>query len=249
MISVSLSVTNVFPYENLNPYGGTILTISGIALPQSLSEGSVSEVTFSDGSTCEIVALAGTSIRCITSGFLTGTTSATATVVVNGVSVTYSTPLTVRTSASKISSITPNSVSPVLKTQVRIIVTDYSDPLVKEDLEVSLVSQGMTPKIVRMMNVLEVGVDGSNQFINVLFGGSESGVYDVKVRSRSYGRFDSTGISLTLIGKITDFNPKTGSVHGGTLITIDGFHFSKDPQDNPVKIGYTDCLVEETSAT
>jgi len=52
-----------------------------------------------------------------------------------------------------------------------------------------------------------------------------------------------------LIGKITDFNPKSGSVHGGTLITIDGINFSDDYQDNPVKIGFTDCLVEFSSPT
>jgi hypothetical protein len=50
-------------------------------------------------------------------------------------------------------------VSPVLKTRVRILVSDYSDPLVKDDLEVSFVSQGVTPPIERMMNILEVGVD------------------------------------------------------------------------------------------
>lgn len=82
-----------------------------------------------------------------------------------------------------------------------------------------------------------------------MFGGSESGVYDLKVRSRSYGKFDSTGITLTLVGKITDFNPKEGSIHGGSLITIDGYHFSTDYQNNPVRIGRTDCLVEVSTPT
>jgi hypothetical protein len=48
---------------------------------------------------------------------------------------------------------------------------------------------------------------------------------------------------------VTDYNPKSGSVHGGTLITVDGYHFSDDYQDNPIRIGYTDCLVEATSPT
>jgi hypothetical protein len=38
-------------------------------------------------------------------------------------------------------------------------------------------------------------------------------------------------------------------VHGGTLITIDGNNFSDDYQDNPVRIGNTDCLVEYSSST
>jgi len=153
------------------------------------------------------------------------------------------------TDPTSVSSITPNSVSPVLKTPVKIIVTDYSFTLLKEDLEVTIVSRGVTPQVVRPLNILEVGTEGDDQYIKAMFGGSESGVYDLKVRSRSYGKFDTTGITLTLVGKITDFNPKEGSIHGGTLVTIDGYHFSTDYQNNPVRIGYTDCLVEVSTPT
>jgi IPT/TIG domain len=83
----------------------------------------------------------------------------------------------------------------------------------------------------------------------VKFGGSESGVYDLKVRSRSYGSFNATGITLTTVGNVTDFNPKQGSVHGGTLITVNGYYFSDDYTDNPIRIGYTDCMVEYSSPT
>ena len=48
---------------------------------------------------------------------------------------------------------------------------------------------------------------------------------------------------------MTDFNPKQGSIHGGTLVTITGSHFSTVKTDNPVRIGYTDCLVESTTPT
>ena len=41
-----------------------------------------------------------------------------------------------------------------------------------------------------------------------------------------------------------------GSVHGGTLITINGYNFSNAAfTDNPVQVGYTDCLVQSTSNT
>ena len=204
---------------------------------------------FSDGSDCDIVALSGTKLLCLTHGFLAGTSSASVTVTINGASLTYATLLTIMTDPTSVASITPNSVSPVLKTPVKIIITDYSFTLVKEDLEVTIVSRGVTPQIVRPLNILEVGTEGDDQFIKAMFGGSESGVYDLKVRSRSYGKFDSTGITLTLVGKITDFNPKEGSIHGGSLITIDGYHFSTDYQNNPVRIGYTDCLVEVSTPT
>jgi hypothetical protein len=147
----------------------------------------------------------------------------------------------------KVVSITPSSVSPVLKTLLTIKITGYPNTLEKNDLEVFIVSK--TRNITTPINIVEVGVDGSDQYLKVKFGGSESSVYDLRVRSRSYGNFDTTGVTLTTIGFVTDFNPKSGSVHGGTLITVDGYHFSTDYQDNPIRIGYTDCLVEKSTPT
>jgi hypothetical protein len=138
-------------------------------------------------------------------------------------------------------------VSPVLKTLLTIKLTGFPLNLQINDLEVSVI--GRNKNIVTKINVVEVGPDGDDQYIKVKFGGSESDIYDLKVKSRSYGFFDTTGITLTTIGKVTDYNPKSGSVHGGTLITVDGYHFSSDYQDNPIRIGYTDCLVEYSSPT
>lgn len=45
------------------------------------------------------------------------------------------------------------------------------------------------------------------------------------------------------MGKVTGFTPATVSVHGGSLVTIDGLNFSDDPLDNPVKVGDHYCLV------
>jgi len=103
--------------------------------------------------------------------------------------------------------------------------------------------------IIRYTNVVEVGNESGNQYIKVKFGGSESGLYDVFVRAKSYGSFETTGITLKLNGIVTSFSPNQGSVHGGTLITVTGYNFSTDIQDNPIRIGYTDCMVESSSNT
>lgn len=168
------------------------------------------------------------------------------TINVNGVT-DASLSVTVRTDPTKVTSISPNSVSPVLKTLLTIKVTGYPNNLDKNDIEVFAV--GRTKHFVTPINVVEVGVDGTDQYLKVKFGGSESDVYDLRVKSRAYGNFDTSGVTLTTIGKVTDYNPKSGSVHGGTLITVDGYHFSDDYQDNPIRIGYTDCLVEKSSPT
>lgn len=155
----------------------------------------------------------------------------------------------VTTAPTKVTLLTPNSVSPVLKTLLTINITGFPNTINKDDLEVSVVSTNLNPQIVRQINVVEAGVYGTGHYIKAKFGGSDSGIYQLKVRSRNYGNLDTTGITLKTIGKVTDFNPKSGSVHGGTLITVDGYHFSDDYQDNPIRIGYTDCMVEYSSPT
>jgi hypothetical protein len=147
-------------------------------------------------------------------------------VTVNGL-VDSSLSVAIRNDASKVVSVTPSIVSPVLKTLITLKVTDYTGTLQKDDIVVTAVSQ-KDKSIIRYINVVEVGADGSDQYIKAKFGGSESGIYDIFVTLRSYGKLNTEGITLELVGKITDFNPKSGSVHGGTLITINGYQFSDD---------------------
>lgn len=94
-----------------------------------------------------------------------------------------------------------------------------------------------------------MSVDDAAKTIKIKFPGAESGNYYVQVNSANIGRIDKTPLSLEVIGKMTEFSPKTGSFLGGTLMTIDGLNFSDDPYDNPVKVGDHYCLVETTSPT
>jgi hypothetical protein len=48
---------------------------------------------------------------------------------------------------------------------------------------------------------------------------------------------------------VTSFSPSSGSIYGGTLITINGIDFSYTPTDNPVLVGSTDCDVITSSPT
>lgn len=155
--------------------------------------------------------------------------------------------VTISSAPAFVTSISPSSVSPVLKEILTLAVT-YPGTLDASVLSVKAV-QRKNSSIYSYINVIEVGNESGNQYIKVKFGGQESGVYDIYVSSRTFGRFDSDGITLTLVGKVTDFHPKRGSIHGGTLVTITGYHFSEDPQDNPVRIGWEDCMVESTSET
>jgi len=57
--------------------------------------------------------------------------------------------------------VTPNSVSPVLKTIITLKVSAYSGTLQRDDIVLTAVSQ-KDKSIIRYINVVEVGFDGSD---------------------------------------------------------------------------------------
>ena len=88
------------------------------------------------------------------------------------------------------------------------------------------------PSYIRFLNVIEV--DDSAKTFTAMFGGAYSGQFNVHIRHSSYGRIDTSGISLDVSASITSFSPMTGSIYGGTLLTITGSNFGHDITDNPV---------------
>lgn len=76
------------PNTLLNPFGGTILTITGTNFPQSTADGTQITISFSDGTICEVMSTSSTQIVCDPDQFTTGLTSATFNVTVNGVTDT-----------------------------------------------------------------------------------------------------------------------------------------------------------------
>lgn len=74
-----------------------------------------------------------------------------------------------------------------------------------------------------------MSVDDANKKFTVKFNGAPAGTYTFAVTSSSasrYGRIDTTGISLKTSSTITGISPTSGSVYGGTLLTITGTNFS-----------------------
>jgi len=100
-----------------------------------------------------------------------------------------------------------------------------------------------------------VEVDEVEKSITVMFGGAWSGDFSIQLSHSSIGRVDTGALVLRVGAKVTSISPLTGSIYGGTLLTIEGENFGTVPTDNPVQISYnggvgsTDCFVETTSAT
>ncbi len=90
---------------------------------------------------------------------------------------------------------------------MNITVSGAPGPIEKSEIDVWIESR-KSPTVKQPINIVEVRNDGTYQYLVVKFGGQDSGIWDLKVRSRSYGSYDTTGITLTLVGKVTDFNPK-----------------------------------------
>lgn len=84
-IHISLEISSINPSLDLNPYGGTDLTILGSNFPPSLNDDTTVSVSFEDGTLCNVLRVSSTTIECITEKFNTTTDSSlTVTVQLNG---------------------------------------------------------------------------------------------------------------------------------------------------------------------
>jgi hypothetical protein len=98
--------------------------------------------------------------------------------------------------------------------------------------------------------VLSIDFTDDEKSMEVMFGGSFTGTFQMQIRHTEYGLIDTTDMFLDVSSTVTSISPSTGSIHGGTLITITGTNFGTVPTDNPVQIsesgggvGNMDCYV------
>ena len=84
-----------------------------------------------------------------------------------------------------------------------------------------------------------MSVDNTAKTFTVKFNGAPVGSYTFEVTSTSasnYGRLDTTALSFSTSATLTGISPKTGSVFGGTLLTLTGTNFSTTLLDQAVSI-------------
>ena len=58
------------------------------------------------------------------------------------------------------------------------------------------------------------------------------------VRSTLNGNLETTDVELSAAFELTEFSPKSGSIYGGTLLTLTGGPFTTDIEESIVKVGY-----------
>ena len=172
---------------------------------------------------------------CLTGAFDTGVSAGqalSATIVINDLTVSNSLSLTMKSDVKSSLELIPASVSPVLKTKITVqMETDFPYTLVKEDLSINATSTD-DPSYIRYMNV--ISVDESLKQFTAMFGGAYSGTYQIHIRHREYGLVGTENLLLDVSASVTEFYPRTGSIYGGTLLTITGNNFGNVYTDNPV---------------
>jgi hypothetical protein len=244
---------------NINRFGGTILTIAGTNFGYDPSAIEVSLTD--DGTSCTVTEANSTSLTCTTNQVVDVdsclSTSPTVTVNVNCKTQVSQETVTCADEVVAITSVTPNSASPVLHTiMVLSLDESFSGTIAADTTTITLISLDSengaeTDSTVRQMYITEVDDSSSPKTINIKFPGAESGFYVLKVETEEEGMWDCSNCQIQTIGEITDISPSSGSASGGTLITITGRHFSTNPLDNNIIIGRygPTCDVLSTSDT
>ena len=131
-------------------------------------------------------------------------------IVVNDQTVGNSITVTMKTEIKSSLSITPPSVSPVLKTKITIqMEADFPFVLEKGDLSINATST-TDSSYIRYLNV--VGVDDDAKTFDAMFGGAYSGTFQISVRHKDFGLVGTEGLILDVSASVTSFSPMTGSI-------------------------------------
>jgi hypothetical protein len=205
---------------------------------------------------CIITYMTPTEIRCVTEPFetsarrrnLRGLLAATDLVVTIGAASSPETGLQLGDTDVIVESITPNSASPILHETLLIQLSGTYDntDMATDKFTVSLYPQDPENTYgnvhievtdhERFLNV--IAQSEADRTITVKYIGAYSGVYDLRVHSERNGNVLTSSVTFTAKIEVTGFEPRQGSLYGGTLLTISGGHFGTEATDNPVKVGY-----------
>lgn len=185
-------------------------------------------ITFDDAlqTKCDVVMSSETELACETQPFdkiASNSQTHSINIVINGASPAGTFQVKMVDYAMAATTLQPSSASPVLKTKLSIVIDPrFTETLAVADFSVNATSRKNSTYI-RYLNVLEA--HQVNKTIVVMFGGAYTGIYDVVIRHKRYGRLETGSLVLTVESKVTSISPSVGSIYGGTLITIKGTNF------------------------
>ena len=251
---VVMTLTSVSPKLNINPAGGDIMTITGTNFPISNDSRYQFSIILGTNTRCVPFEVTESQLKCETEPFTSSRRRmlsadpfdlSVSLVSDEGVVEVTDSDLVLNENPITATGITPSEISPISLETIQIqLYADYPTAgMTKEDFTVTLVPEELELSYlfvnndgVRELNV--VAVDTVALTITVKYGGAYSGLYDVVVKSITNGNVDTEAFQLKAVFEIINFAPLTGSIYGGSKITIYGGPFTDDLKENIVKVGY-----------
>jgi len=248
---ISPVVSSVTAYgAEANPYGGNTLIITGSGFPHNKEIALERELEIRvDSAICDIIFdedyPSYTEIRCITTEKDAGDTDADVTISLNGGIVHTDTSLDYMVAYPQNLVLSDTEVSPVVAFTLTIDGNNFDAN--KDDTVVILIDEDGVRHTDRCLPS-----SSTTTQIQCSFLGVQSGVYDVQVQtSKGYSSYSPS--QLTAVIKVDGVSPASGSLQGGTLITISGGTFSDTVSQTQVLIGdlrdWVECDVVSSSAT
>ena len=142
----------------------------------------------------------------------------TPVIVINSQTVSHSLSLQTKPSVMAVTSMSPTVANPVLNTDVTLTITStFPYTLNRDDFTFEAEDTNNT----NYRRQLKVNtVDDSAKTLTGKFQGAESGQFKINLRHATYGLIDSSALELDVNSYVTSYSPTTGSIYGGTLITI-----------------------------
>ena len=222
-LNIPLTISSVSPSQ-VNPNGGTVLTVSGSGFPASLQVAQTRGLALAIGTgSCTPSAVSPTQVICVSTAV---SAAAPLTATLNG-NTGSSSSLSLLANPPTISSITPNSVNPVLQTDITIVGTDFDSNTAQ-----TKVILRNTADSSKTSECLVYGSTTTQITCKLL--GAPTGTYNFFVQT---SKGHSNTQSFTVQTVITGVSPSTGSLAGGTILTIQGGAFSTDVKQSLVFIG------------
>ena len=74
-----------------------------------------------------------------------------------------------------------------------------------------------------LMNV--IAANDTTKTLTFMYGGAWSGIYNLSLRHNQYGLINTKGLQIIVGSNITSISPSSGSIYGGTLLTITGNNY------------------------
>ena len=239
-VTIPLTITSISPDKG-SEQGGTLLTITGKGFLNSLSNSKITQTVMIGDSICNILSTSTTCITCKTSPMSTTSNLQIQLGLTSESSALFSYD---SSSTPSISSISPSYASTIVKTQVTISGSGFGSDKSKVSVTLNNDKLGSYDCLITTV---------SPDTINCNINGGPRGSYklSVYIEPQGYASFPSISSTFDLVLKITSISPLSGSLNGGTLLTIQGQGFSSEKFFMTAFIGSQEnkCSIQTSSST